>query len=43
MAQERLNTLAVISIEVEEARKLEIDKMVDIFAEKKARSSRLKI
>ena len=35
MAQERLNALAVISIEVEEARKLEIDKMIDIFAERK--------
>ena len=43
MAQERLNALAVISIEVEEVRKLEIDKMIDIFAEKKARSSRFKI
>ena len=43
MAQERLNALAIISIEVEEARKLEIDKMIDIFAEKKARSSRFKI
>ena len=43
MAQERLNALAVISIKVEETRKLEIDKMIDIFAEKKARSSRFKI
>ena len=43
MAQERLNALAVISIEVEEARKLEIDKMIDIFAEKRARSRRFKI
>ena len=34
MVQERLNALAVISIEVEEAKKLEIDKIIDIFAKK---------
>lgn len=34
MAQERLNAFAVIFIEVKGARKLEIDKMIDIFAEK---------
>jgi hypothetical protein len=34
MVQERLNALAVISIEVEEPKKLEIDKIIDIFAEK---------
>ena len=43
MAQERLNALAVISIKAEEAKKLEIDRMIDIFVEKKARSKRFKI
>jgi hypothetical protein len=43
MAQERLNALAIISIEVEEAKKLDIDKMIDIFADKKARSNKFNI
>ena len=43
MAQERLNALAVILIDVKGTRKLEIDKMIDIFAEGMAGSSRFKI
>ena len=43
MAQERLNALAIISIEAEETKKVEIDRMIDVFAQKKARSNRLKI
>ena len=36
MVQERLNALAVIFIEVEEGKQLEIDKIIDTFTEKKA-------
>ena len=43
IAQDRLDALAMISIEAEEVRKLSIDKIIDEFAEKKARGEKFKI
>ena len=43
IAQDRLDALAMISIEAEEARKLSVDKMIDEFAEKKTRFEKFKM
>jgi hypothetical protein len=43
IAQDRLDVLAMISIEAEEARKLSVDKMIDEFAEKKTRFEKFKM
>jgi hypothetical protein len=42
IAQDRLDALAMISIEAEEARKLSVAKMIDTFAERKARCEKFK-
>jgi hypothetical protein len=42
IAQDRLDALAMISIEAEEARKLFVAKMIDTFAERKARCEKFK-
>ena len=42
IAQDRLDALAIISIEIHESKSLDIETMIDQFAERKARIDRFK-
>ena len=43
ISQDRLDSLAILSIESEEAWSLDIDGLIDMFADKKARLSKFKL
>ena len=43
IAQDRLDAVAIISIEIEESSSLDIETMIDQFAERKARLNRFKV
>lgn len=43
IAQDRLDALAIISIEIEQSRNLNIDELIDQFAERKARQNIFKV
>ena len=43
IAQDRLDALAIISVEIEQSRNLNIDELIDQFAERKARQNIFKV
>ena len=43
IAQDRLDALAIISIEIKQSRNLNIDELIDQFAERKARQNIFKV
>ena len=43
IAQDRLDALAIISIEIEQSRNLNIDELIDQIAERKARQNIFKV
>ena len=43
IAQDRLDVLAIISIEIEQSKNLDMEKLIDQFAERKARQNKFKV